>query len=147
MMLNVNHMLGSWSEGYIVGFVFKDHAEELLMAMEGGTFLLRFSDSELGGVTIAYVRQDTHQKNVFMVAPFTTKDLSQRSIADVIFDLQEYLTFLFPNTPKEAFRKFSTSAAQNERSQTATGYVPHSLKTHVPGNTMKGAAHKIYVNW
>jgi len=133
MNLTANHMRGPWSEGYIMGFVSKNRAEELLMAMEGGTFLLRFSDSELGGVTIAYVRQDTHQKNVFMVAPFTTKDLSQRSIADVIFDLQEYLTFLFPNTPKEAFRKFSTSAAQNERSQTATGYVPHSLKTHVPG--------------
>jgi len=132
MNLTANHMRGPWSEGYIMGFVSKNRAEELLMAREGGTFLLRFSDSELGGVTIAYVRQDTHQKNVFMVAPFTTKDLSQRSIADVIFDLQEYLTFLFPNTPKEAFRKFSTSAAQNERAQTATGYVPHSLKTHVP---------------
>lgn len=133
MNLTANHMRGPWSDGYIMGFVSKNRAEELLMAMDGGTFLLRFSDSELGGVTIAYVRQDQHQKNVFMVAPFTTKDLSQRSIADVIFDLQEYLTFLFPNIPKEAFRKFSTSAAQNERSQTATGYVPHSLKTHVPG--------------
>ena len=29
------------------------------------------------------------QKNVLMVAPFTTRDLAQRSIADVIFDLQE----------------------------------------------------------
>ncbi len=26
--------------------------------------------------------------SVFMVAPFTAKDLSQRSMADVIFDLQ-----------------------------------------------------------
>jgi len=131
MNLTANHMRGPWSEGYIMGFVSKNRAEELLMAMEGGTFLLRFSDSELGGVTIAYVRQDNLQKNVFMVAPFTTKDLSQRSIADVIFDLQEYLTFLFPNTPKEAFRKFSASAAQTERARTDTGYVPHSLKTHV----------------
>ena len=62
MMLNVNHMLGSWSEGYIVGFVFKDHAEELLMAMEGGTFLLHFSDSELGRVSIAYVCNDAHNR-------------------------------------------------------------------------------------
>jgi len=133
MNLTANHMRGPWSEGYIMGFVSKNRAEELLMAMEGGTFLLRFSDSELGGVTIAYVRQDQHQKNVFMVAPFTTKDLSQRSIADVIFDLQEYLTCLYPQTPKEAFRKFVTSAAPNEKAQTATGYVPHSLKTHVSG--------------
>jgi len=139
MNLTANHMRGPWSEGYIMGFVSKNRAEELLMAMEGGTFLLRFSDSELGGVTIAYVRQDNLQKNVFMVAPFTTKDLSQRSIADVIFDLQEYLTFLFPNTPKEAFRKFSASAAQTERARTDTGYVPHSLKTHVSGFGGSGA--------
>jgi len=133
MNLTANHMRGPWSDGYIMGFVSKTHAEDHLMACEGGTFLLRFSDSELGGVTIAYVRQDQMTKSVFMVAPFTTKDLSQRSIADVIFDLQEYLTFLYPKIPKEHFRKFSTSAAQNAASRTDTGYVPHSLKTHVPG--------------
>merc|ERR1712013_802363 len=53
MNLTANHMRGPWSEGYIMAFVSKNRAEELLTACVGGTFLLRFSDSELGGVTIA----------------------------------------------------------------------------------------------
>jgi len=143
MNLTANHMRGPWSDGYIMAFVSKNRAEELLTACVGGTFLLRFSDSELGGVTIAYVRQDQRgAKSVFMVAPFTTKDLSQRSVADVIFDLQE-LTYLYPEIPKEHFRKFSASAAQNKESQTASGYVPHSLKIHapVPNQEVPGELH------
>ena len=54
-------MRGPWGEGYIMGFVSKQRADELLKSREHGCFLLRFSDSELGGVTIAYVRQDQHQ--------------------------------------------------------------------------------------
>jgi len=135
MNLTSNHMGGPWSEGYIMGFVSKQSAEELLMSREGGCFLLRFSDSELGGVTIAYVRQDQHQKNVFMVAPFTTKDLSQRSIADVIFDLQEYLTYLYPDIPKVAFKKFTTSPSQQDQKSTQFGYVPHSLRSTLSGHS------------
>lgn len=33
----------------------KKQTEEMLSACANGTFLLRFSDSELGGVTIAWV--------------------------------------------------------------------------------------------
>ena len=50
-------MSGPWNEGYIMGFVSKQKAEEMLLSKNHGCFLLRFSDSELGGVTIAYVRQ------------------------------------------------------------------------------------------
>lgn len=39
----------------IVGFIRKKQTEEMLSACTNGTFLLRFSDSELGGVTIAWV--------------------------------------------------------------------------------------------
>lgn len=38
-----------------MGFIRKKQAEEMLSACPNGTFLLRFSDSELGGVTIAWV--------------------------------------------------------------------------------------------
>lgn len=141
-------MRGPWSEGYIMGFVSKQSAEEMLMSREGGCFLLRFSDSELGGVTIAYVRQDQVSKNVFMVAPFTTKDLSQRSIADVIFDLQEYLTYLYPATPKEAFKKFTTQSNQQDQKSTQFGYVKHSLKStlsdHATMDTLNGGPNSPY---
>jgi hypothetical protein len=39
----------------IMGFVKKKQAEEMLATCPCGTFLLRFSDSELGGITIAWV--------------------------------------------------------------------------------------------
>lgn len=46
-----------WKEGLIMGFVTKQAAEGMLLQKQSGCFLLRFSDSELGGVTIAYVRK------------------------------------------------------------------------------------------
>merc|ERR1719391_858688 len=104
MNLTSNHMRGPWGEGYIMGFVSKQRGDELLMSKEHGCFLLRFSDSELGGVSISYVRQDQQQKAVFHVAPFTTKDLSQRSIGDMIFDLKEHLTFV-PKHPKRCIQQ------------------------------------------
>jgi SH2 domain len=39
----------------IVGFVGRKQTEDMLKQCLRGTFLLRFSDSELGGVTIAWV--------------------------------------------------------------------------------------------
>lgn len=38
-----------------MGFISKQYVCKLLSAEPDGTFLLRFSDSEIGGVTIAYV--------------------------------------------------------------------------------------------
>ena len=64
-----------------------------------------------------------------MVAPFTTRDLNQRCMADVIFDLTE-LTFLYPNIHKESFKKFVTTKAPT----TSSGpYVNHNLVTRVEG--------------
>jgi len=39
----------------IVGFVGRLQTEDMLKQCKPGTFLLRFSDSELGGITIAWV--------------------------------------------------------------------------------------------
>lgn len=47
----------------IHGFVSKQLAQEWLMRSPNGTFLLRFSDSELGGITIAWVAEDSNRKN------------------------------------------------------------------------------------
>lgn len=55
MKLTREHLRGPWMDGAIIGFVRKRQAEEMLASCANGTFLLRFSDSELGGVTIAWV--------------------------------------------------------------------------------------------
>lgn len=55
MKLTREHLKNPWMDGYILGFVRKRQAEEMLANCASGTFLMRFSDSELGGVTIAWV--------------------------------------------------------------------------------------------
>jgi len=135
MNLTSIHMRGPWNESLIMGFVSKGKAEELLTACNHGTFLLRYSDSELGGVTIAYVRHGPLGKSVLFVAPFVSKDLSQRSIADTIFDLQENLAYLYPTVPADAFKKFSSAVNKDVGQAVSHGYVAHTLKTHVQGPT------------
>jgi len=75
MKLTREHLRGPWMDKYgrqindhlsaysfcaficstIVGFVGRKQTEDMLKQCLRGTFLLRFSDSELGGVTIAWV--------------------------------------------------------------------------------------------
>ncbi|KAF7994788.1 hypothetical protein HCN44_004260 [Aphidius gifuensis] len=129
MKLTREHLRGPWMDGYILGFVRKKQAEEMLTNCTPGTFLMRFSDSELGGVTIAWVGE---QNEVFMLQPFTSKDFAIRSLADRISDLP-HLTFLYPEISKSiAFGKYYTPF--NESQPTSNnGYVKPLLVTHVPG--------------
>ncbi|KDR18762.1 hypothetical protein L798_06440 [Zootermopsis nevadensis] len=129
MKLTREHLRGPWIDGAIMGFIRKKQAEELLSTCANGVFLLRFSDSELGGVTIAWVGE---QAEVFMLQPFTSKDFAIRSLADRISDLQ-HLVSLFPDVPKEqAFGKYYTPYTENQPT-TSNGYVKPLLVTHVPG--------------
>ena len=45
-----------------MGFVTKQAVEKMLEQQQNGCFILRFSDSELGGVVIAYVRKPEFRK-------------------------------------------------------------------------------------
>uniref|UniRef100_A0A8C3D8D7 Signal transducer and activator of transcription n=1 Tax=Corvus moneduloides TaxID=1196302 RepID=A0A8C3D8D7_CORMO len=90
-----------WSDRLIVGFISKQYVCKLLSAEPDGTFLLRFSDSEIGGVTIAYViRGKDGSSQVENIQPFSAKDLSIRSLGDRIRDLGQ-LRNLYPNIPKD----------------------------------------------
>jgi len=55
MKLTREHLRGPWIDRYILGFIRKKQAEEMLANCAVGTFLMRYSDSELGGITIAWV--------------------------------------------------------------------------------------------
>nr|KAF7389710.1 hypothetical protein H0235_018194 [Vespula pensylvanica] len=127
MKLTREHLRSPWIDGYILGFVRKKQAEEMLANCPSGTFLMRFSDSELGGVTIAWVGDQTE---VFMLQPFTSKDFAIRSLADRVSDLQ-HLLYLYPDLSKDhAFSKYYTP---ENRSTSINGYVKPLLVTHVPG--------------
>lgn len=126
MKLTREHLRGPWIDGYILGFVRKKQAEEMLSTCANGTFLMRFSDSELGGITIAWICGKiscnlmsggfflilyfhlSDPPEVFMLQPFTSKDFAIRSLADRVSDLQ-YLMYLYPDIPKDqAFSKYYT---------------------------------------
>uniref|UniRef100_A0A673KK48 Signal transducer and activator of transcription n=1 Tax=Sinocyclocheilus rhinocerous TaxID=307959 RepID=A0A673KK48_9TELE len=104
------HLKSHWNDGAILGFLNKQQAQDMLMSKPNGTFLLRFSDSEIGGITIAWVAENPNkaERMVWNLMPFTTKDFSIRSLADRISDLN-HLLFLYPNQPKEeVFSRYCT---------------------------------------
>uniref|UniRef100_A0A8C4NUH4 Signal transducer and activator of transcription n=1 Tax=Dicentrarchus labrax TaxID=13489 RepID=A0A8C4NUH4_DICLA len=119
------HLKPHWNDGAILGFVNKQQAQDMLLSKPNGTFLLRFSDSEIGGITIAWNKYD---RLVWNLLPYTTKDFSIRSLADRISDLN-HLLFLYPNRLKdEVFAKYYTPPL----SKAVDGYVKPQIKQVVP---------------
>ncbi|KAF2355356.1 STAT transcription factor protein interaction [Trinorchestia longiramus] len=140
MKVTREHLKPLWINGSIMGFVGRRQAEELLRSSPSDTFLLRFSDSELGGVTIAWTFEDRekNKRDVFMLQPFASKDFAIRPLADRISDL-EYLNYLYPNIPKDkAFSAYYTPVGDGS-SNPLNGYVPYKVVTHVPGFPKLGA--------
>lgn len=144
MKVTREHLRGPWNDGSIVGFIHKRTAEDLLLKCNRGTFLLRFSDSELGnfstalsyqlsyqfysitgGITIAWVN-DGNDGNpcVLHIQPFTAKDFATRSLSDRIRDFDD-LTILFPNKAKnDAFDKYTTPSGQVKNKD----YIPSEIR-------------------
>uniref|UniRef100_A0A8C7WQA7 Signal transducer and activator of transcription n=1 Tax=Oryzias sinensis TaxID=183150 RepID=A0A8C7WQA7_9TELE len=128
MELTKKHLKPHWNDGAILGFVNKQQAQDMLMSKPNGTFLLRFSDSEIGGITIAWVAENPNKRMVWNLMPYTTKDFSIRSLADRISDLN-HLLFLYPDKPKdEVFSKYYTPPL----SKAVDGYVKPQIKQVVP---------------
>ena len=59
LALTQRDMKDLWKMGYVMGFIARTKAESLLQTQPPGTFLLRFSDSMRGGVSIAYKNRYT----------------------------------------------------------------------------------------
>uniref|UniRef100_A0A5S6L7Z8 Signal transducer and activator of transcription n=1 Tax=Xenopus tropicalis TaxID=8364 RepID=A0A5S6L7Z8_XENTR len=106
------HLKPHWNDGAILGFVNKQQAHDMLVNKRDGTFLLRFSDSEIGGITIAW-KFELPDRALWNLMPFTARDFSVRSLADRLGDLN-YLIFVFPDRPKdEVFSKYYTPVLCN----------------------------------
>uniref|UniRef100_A0A8C8RCK7 Signal transducer and activator of transcription n=1 Tax=Pelusios castaneus TaxID=367368 RepID=A0A8C8RCK7_9SAUR len=121
------HHKPHWNDGAILGFVNKQQAHDLLINKPDGTFLLRFSDSEIGGITIAW-KFDSPDRNLWNLKPFTTRDFSIRSLADRLGDLS-YLNYVFPDRPKdEVFSKYYSPVL----CKAVDGYVKPQIKQVVP---------------
>uniref|UniRef100_A0A4W4EAS8 Signal transducer and activator of transcription n=1 Tax=Electrophorus electricus TaxID=8005 RepID=A0A4W4EAS8_ELEEL len=115
-----------WTEGLIFGFIGKQHLHVILQNKPNGTFLLRFSDSEIGGITIAYVDVYGGRK-IQNIQPFTKKDLDSAGLGDRIRDIK-CIKYVYPDMPKnEVFKKyFTVPSAPNP-----DGYLPFKLTTVV----------------
>ncbi|KAG7466785.1 hypothetical protein MATL_G00145990 [Megalops atlanticus] len=127
------HLLPIWIDGYIMGFVSKETERALLKEKEPGTFLLRFSESHLGGITFTWVEQAENGEPKFnSVEPYTKNRLSALPFADIIRDYkviadgivpENPLKFLYPDIPKdEAFGKH-----YNSQQSKAFPYIPSVL--------------------
>ncbi|XP_029291152.1 signal transducer and activator of transcription 6 [Cottoperca gobio] len=128
MELSKKHLKTYWSEGLIFGFIGKQHLHLILKDRPNGTFLLRFSDSEIGGITIAYVSaSENGGQKIQNIQPFTKRDLDIRSLGDRIRDIND-ITHLYPEFPKhEVFKRFFSESPASPPG----GYIPVSLKTKV----------------
>ena len=138
MNLTTTHLKGPWSQGYVMGFVSKEEVKKILLnpSLEPGTFVLRFSDSMIGGVSIAY---GGGQRDVKQLEPVTAKYLSTRSIGDVIFDLK--LTYVYTDwgpVPMDSIEVFSRANLVDTPSSSG-GYVPHTLTTTTRDSGDSGA--------
>uniref|UniRef100_A0AAY5EML8 Signal transducer and activator of transcription n=1 Tax=Electrophorus electricus TaxID=8005 RepID=A0AAY5EML8_ELEEL len=115
-----------WTEGLIFGFIGKQHLHVILQNKPNGTFLLRFSDSEIGGITIAYVDVcESMCRKIQNIQPFTKKDLDSAGLGDRIRDIK-CIKYVYPDMPKnEVFKKyFTVPSAPNP-----DGYLPFKLTT------------------
>ncbi|XP_015226130.1 PREDICTED: signal transducer and activator of transcription 1-alpha/beta-like [Cyprinodon variegatus] len=114
-----------WREGLIMGFVSKGKEKSLLKKKKKGTFLLRFSESVVGGITFSWVDIDSYgEPDIKTVQPFTKVDLCQIQFHEILRNFQiledenvpeNPLRFLYPDTPKdEAFGKWYSENTGDE---------------------------------
>ncbi|KAB5583770.1 hypothetical protein PHYPO_G00099460 [Pangasianodon hypophthalmus] len=129
------YLANMWEDGSIMGFVSRGTEKVLLKKKQGGTFLLRFSESiRDGGITFSWVEYSNKgNPNVRTVQPFTSVDLKQIPFPEILrnFQIMEAenapvypLQFLYPNTPKDqAFGKY-----YNEKTGDQSPYIKY-IKT------------------
>uniref|UniRef100_A0A8D0H702 Signal transducer and activator of transcription n=1 Tax=Sphenodon punctatus TaxID=8508 RepID=A0A8D0H702_SPHPU len=132
------HILPLWIDGCIMGFVSKEKERVLLKDKMPGTFLLRFSESNLGGITFTWVDQsESGEVKFHSVEPYNKGRLNALPFADILRDYkvimadnvpENPLKYLYPDIPKDkAFGKHYSSQPNEVPRPTeggAKGYVP-----------------------
>ncbi|XP_033900968.1 signal transducer and activator of transcription 4-like [Acipenser ruthenus] len=135
------YLLPLWVDGYIMGFVSKETERVLLKEKEPGTFLLRFSESHLGGITFTWVDQSENGEVKFnSVEPYTKSRLTALPFADIIRDYkvivdrnvpENPLKLLYPGIPKDdAFGKHYNSQPSTESQYIPSVFIPVSQFTN-----------------
>ena len=147
MKITEKYTHDSWCAGYILGFAEKSKVERILLQSDHGTCILRFSDSVLGGITLAYAAVDmlTGQKSLTMLEPFDSKTLSQRSLGHCLMDLHIRGILLFVYQEPicipllTAFKMYASSIRSAK-----TGYTKSGLQFVVGKNIHPDACLSIF---
>ena len=104
MVLTRDVLCDLWNNGLIIGFISSEDSQRILSICEDETFLLRFSESFLGSISINFVKNGQFMK----LAPYNASDLKAYSLPNCIRILKA-VKYLYPNTPKdEAFGSYYT---------------------------------------
>uniref|UniRef100_A0A674CQ04 Signal transducer and activator of transcription n=1 Tax=Salmo trutta TaxID=8032 RepID=A0A674CQ04_SALTR len=131
------HLLPIWNDNCIMGFVSKETERACLKDKEPGTFLLRFSESHLGGITFTWVKQsDSGEAKLISVEPYTKSRLSALPFANIIRDYkvvadgevpENPLKFLYPDIPKDqSFRRHYNSQQSKVFPYISSTWIPIS---------------------
>ncbi|XP_078537741.1 signal transducer and activator of transcription 4-like [Lissotriton helveticus] len=137
------HLLPLWIDGYIMGFVSKEKERVMLKNKVPGTFLLRFSESCIGGITFTWVyRLENGEERFHSVTPYNKVSLNALPFADIIRDYKVIeaenaplnpLKYLYPDIPKDkAFAKHYNSKSNEvsslpvQKHYVAAAFMPFS---------------------
>uniref|UniRef100_A0A0R3RLI8 SH2 domain-containing protein n=1 Tax=Elaeophora elaphi TaxID=1147741 RepID=A0A0R3RLI8_9BILA len=128
MQLIKHKLLKFWDEGWLIGFISKQDASSQMVRAPHPTFLLRFSDTQTGAVSIGFVCDDEDGKVPFHLSPFSIKDLDQFSLAQRIASCPQLkdIKYLYPDIDKEdMLRYFETE--ERQKSSSPTGYIQSEI--------------------
>lgn len=65
MQLIKQKLLKFWDEGWLIGFISKNESSQRMVMNPVQTFMLRFSDTQTGAVSIGFVCEDEGMKGYF----------------------------------------------------------------------------------
>ncbi|VIO87448.1 Uncharacterized protein BM_BM6729 [Brugia malayi] len=106
MQLIKHKLLKFWDEGWLIGFISKQDASSQMVRTPHPTFLLRFSDTQTGAVSIGFVCDDEGGKGILL------SNITCR--------------YLYPDIDKEdMLRYFETE--ERQKSLSPTGYIQSEI--------------------
>ncbi|XP_036401526.1 signal transducer and activator of transcription 4 [Megalops cyprinoides] len=128
------YLLALWVDRCIMGFVSKTMERALLKDRAMGTFLLRFSEHQLGAITFTWVVQTKKGEVDFCsVEPFTKNKLDALPFIDILqkykvttdgSTLESPLKFLYPDIPKDkVFEKYYSRCEDKDSAEQYMSFV------------------------
>lgn len=118
LILVREQLLSLYTDGLVHGFISSEVAEALLLDCVDGTFLLRFSETYCGAISVAYVTERRFAK----LFPWDLDRLRKISLAHTV-KCSNFLLYLYPNVPKdEVFCKYYVTGEDDRRSVTGKDY-------------------------